>query len=116
MLNRFTEDQREYGQPKSDSENRPIAQAAGNPKHGADPDGRGGGKAGHVTIGIPQNHARAQKTDPRENTLQDSADRIWIHRSRLARKSERDDSSHGGSEGDQGVGAQASRFAVQFAV
>ena len=55
------------GQRKSDSENGPITQAAGNPECAADPDGRYRCKTGHVTTGIAQNYARSQKADSGED-------------------------------------------------
>ena len=116
MLDWFTKDQHDCGQPRGNSKNRPIAKAAGNPEPGTNPDGRRSGKARHMTGGIAQNYARAEKTDPGENTLQDSADRIDICGSRFARKSQRENTGDCCSEADQTVGSDPGGLAVKDAI
>ena len=59
MLDWFANDQHDCGQPRGNSENRPIAETARDVEPGTNPDGRSGGEARHVTIGIAQNYSRA---------------------------------------------------------
>src|SRR5262245_55295531 len=100
MLDWFANDQHEYGQPHGNSKDRPITEAAGNPESSTNPDGRRSGKARHMTAGIAQNYARAEKSNPGENTLEDSANSVWVDRPRVTGEPERDDRGHGRSKAD----------------
>ena len=100
MLDWFAYEEHDYGQPRGNSKNGPITETAGHPEPGTNPDGRRSGKARHMTGWIAQNYARAEKSNPGENTLEDSAHGVWIDRPRVAGEPERDDRSHGRSKAD----------------